>query len=153
MSGFGPPILKSSIRSWNWPCMSPQTVTGHFLTKLQHRGVCGKTPNNNLYVPLAEHLTRPVVLRGPTEVLRQPVRSYVGEYVPPNCPTYPITQSLHVVLRQLLAIHQAFYPSIKCWYRCRLCCWREPVWLWQFAYVHIHLRIHTRFNLKRSKIG
>ena len=52
--------------------MSPQTVTGHFLTKLQHRGVCGKTPNNNLYVPLAEHLTRPVVLREPTEVLSQP---------------------------------------------------------------------------------
>lgn len=30
MSGFGPPILNSSIRSWNWPWMSPQTVTGHF---------------------------------------------------------------------------------------------------------------------------
>lgn len=27
---MGPPILKSSIRSWNWPWMSPQTVTGHF---------------------------------------------------------------------------------------------------------------------------
>jgi len=30
VSGLGPPILKSSIRSWNWPWMSPQTVTGHF---------------------------------------------------------------------------------------------------------------------------
>lgn len=30
MSGFGPPILKSSIRSWNWPWISPHTVTGHF---------------------------------------------------------------------------------------------------------------------------
>jgi hypothetical protein len=30
VSGFGPPILNSSMRSWNWPCMSPQTVTGHF---------------------------------------------------------------------------------------------------------------------------
>lgn len=30
MSGFGPPILNSSIRSWNWPWMSPHTVTGHF---------------------------------------------------------------------------------------------------------------------------
>lgn len=30
MSGLGPPILNSSMRSWNWPWMSPQTVTGHF---------------------------------------------------------------------------------------------------------------------------
>lgn len=30
MSGFGPPILNSSIRSWNWPWISPHTVTGHF---------------------------------------------------------------------------------------------------------------------------
>lgn len=30
MSGLGPPMRKSSIRSWNWPCMSPHTVTGHF---------------------------------------------------------------------------------------------------------------------------
>lgn len=30
MSGDRPPILKSSIKSWNWPCTSPQTVTGHF---------------------------------------------------------------------------------------------------------------------------
>ncbi len=25
-----PPIRKSSARSWNWPCMSPHIVTGHF---------------------------------------------------------------------------------------------------------------------------
>ena len=37
MSGFGPPILNSSIRSWNWPCMSPQTVTGHFSSKTSVR--------------------------------------------------------------------------------------------------------------------
>ena len=28
MEGEGPPILKSSWRSWNWPWMSPQMVTG-----------------------------------------------------------------------------------------------------------------------------
>ena len=30
MSGERPPILKSSIRSWNCPWTSPHTVTGHF---------------------------------------------------------------------------------------------------------------------------
>ena len=30
MSGDFPPILNSSIRSWNYPCTSPQIVTGHF---------------------------------------------------------------------------------------------------------------------------
>lgn len=34
MSGLGPPILNSSIRSWNCPWMSPQTVTGHFWSKV-----------------------------------------------------------------------------------------------------------------------
>ena len=29
LSSNSPPILKSSIRSWNCPCTSPQTVTGH----------------------------------------------------------------------------------------------------------------------------
>ena len=29
MSGDLPPMRRSSIRSWNWPWTSPQTVTGH----------------------------------------------------------------------------------------------------------------------------
>lgn len=31
-------MRKSSIRSWNWPCMSPHTVTGHFCLDRQWAG-------------------------------------------------------------------------------------------------------------------
>ena len=45
MSGLGPPIRNSSIRSWNWPCMSPQTVTGHFCRVCQWAGRVRQQPD------------------------------------------------------------------------------------------------------------
>ena len=106
-----------------------------------------------VYSPLAEHLTRLVALREPTQVPSQPrAQSCIRDYIPCEVSTYPITQSLNIIFRQLLAIHQALYPSIKCRYRRWLCCWRESMGLWQLAYVHIHLRIHPSFVLRRSMI-
>lgn len=101
-----------------------------------------------MYVPLAERWTRPAALHEPTQVVGQPwspicVRSFVLR----DLSTYPVTKPLNIILRQLLAVHQAFYPTIKGWYRRWLCRGRESVWLRQFANVHIHLRIHSRFEV------
>lgn len=65
MSGLGPPILKSSIRSWNCPWISPQTVTGHFW----QGSVSKDAPlrrGERLHILLAEHWILLVKLPVPT---------------------------------------------------------------------------------------
>lgn len=64
MSGLGPPIRKSSIRSWNWPWMSPQTVTGHFYIVLGGAGAgAGWITYHWLHIRLfLKYLTRLVML-------------------------------------------------------------------------------------------
>lgn len=118
MSGFGPPILKSSIRSWNWPWMSPQTVTGHF-----YRGGVSwpaaspsPSPSDRRHVPLAARWTRPATPRAPVASLI----STVGAQSPPP-PTratprggaHLVAEPLHVGLGQLLAVHQALNPAVE----------------------------------------
>ena len=54
-------MRKSSIKSWNCPCISPQTVTGHFCSN-RSVGWAGRTttrPRND--IPLAAHWIPPAI--------------------------------------------------------------------------------------------
>lgn len=66
MSGFGPPIRKSSIRSWNWPWMSPQTVTGHFCRR--NCQSFGQVLCIYRHLPLAARSILLVILLGPDDM-------------------------------------------------------------------------------------
>ena len=77
MSGLGPPILNSSIKSWNWPWISPHTVTGHFCVLVsQHvnkrdaerlplavRWIPLEEPREPIRTQLLAHVLPPVAMR------------------------------------------------------------------------------------------
>jgi hypothetical protein len=105
VSGFGPPILNSSIKSWNWPCMSPHTVTGHFCAIVSG----GWRRSGIVYVPRAVRSTRPAAPRGPIAHCCQNMpRSCVQAAV-----AYLFAEPLYVALGQLLAGHEALDPAVQ----------------------------------------
>ena len=62
-----------------------------------------------LSLRLAAHWTRPVILLGPKVDHQKKAVRLFGRF---NEAPYSVTKALYVILRQLLAVHQALYPAI-----------------------------------------
>jgi hypothetical protein len=137
VSGFGPPILKSSMRSWNWPWMSPQTVTGHFWFSTSARNIferalephtTGCTLDSSCKTSRAYKgsISTPCSTRsrergeGQHQPLSRQRRVKIAISIPSavmqtslEMHTNLLAKPLNVGLGQLLAGHQALDPAIE----------------------------------------
>lgn len=127
-------------------------MTGHFcggcqFTPFPH----GRISVNRGHIPLAGHSTRPVGLLLPRKSSISPLQCVQVAFR--GAATYPITQSLHIILGQLLAAHQVLNPPIESRDRPRIRHRGELVWLGRPSSVDFHVVVHWSVHAERRSSG
>lgn len=94
------------------------------------------------HIPRVGRWTRPATPLAPTADTRLEFQQSTALVRIRPRETHPITQSPHILLRELFASHQILNPAIEGRNRPRIGRRRKVVWFWRTRRVNLHIIIH-----------